>query len=171
MREINDAEAIEFIDKNLWEGGYFCPDKLGKERELFSSSYNTPLVSNIIDGVIPRAAWKLIDGASPTSSFFIHTKALVTRYVGTWIYINDPDNALSVIEWTKKIEPAYYNQYVMEEFERNPAVEGGISQLVLMFGDRKGIVVFLFGDEEAFKISYFGEDERFMELEKALNGS
>ena len=164
-------ELTKYIENELFEDDYFCPEKPGSTKEIFSSGMRYPLLMNIIDGVTPRYTWPLITGStSATESFFIKLKPIVKAHKSYWIYITDPDNVFSNIEWTREINPEYFNTYVLTEFETNPAVEGGVSYLILFFEDKRGMIVFEY-DYGSLSIKYYGHDDRFKEINERLHNN
>ncbi len=158
-----------WIGDNLWEGAYFAPAVLGPAHVLFASNCEWPLLANVIDGVPRQDPWPLALGSrSLTNSFFMRLRPLVSRCPAWWVYITDPDNALSVIHWERQIHPEYFNASVLEAFEVERAAEGGDSRLVLFFADREGLLVFELGSEQ-LRIVFHGTADRLQAIDDLLH--
>jgi hypothetical protein len=160
--------VIAWLNENLWEGEYFAPRILGPERVLFTSRCDWPLLANVIDGVPRQDPWSLVLGStSLTESFFIRLRPLVSRFPAWWVYITNPDNSLSVIHWEREIQARYFNPSVLEAFEVERAVEGGVSRLVLSFADRQGVIVFELDSE--LRIVFHGSPVRLQAIRDHLH--
>ena len=156
-----------WIENNLWSENYFQPSLAGDESEIFRSGASFPLVTSLIDGCSGSPTWTRQPAESPTGSLFESLRPIVAKYGASWFYVTDPDNALSVFHWEREIDAQYFNQYVLDEFEKNRAVEGGASYMCIGLHDQSGVIVFEL--DESFKISFYGKDERENEIKSALN--
>ncbi|MBL9157445.1 MAG: hypothetical protein JNJ70_08235 [Verrucomicrobiales bacterium] len=123
-------------------------------------------MTSLIDGCHGTPEWDREPSETFTDALFRALRGLVGRYGASWIYITDPDNALSVFQWEKEIDPNYFNSYRLIEFEKNPAEEGGASFLCIAFHDKEGIVVI--ESESSLKITLHGTATRMDAMLDAL---
>ena len=147
---------IQWIENELWKDRYFSPDLLPERLELFRCGLSWPLIATIIDGYANEPNWTRDIPLSNTNTLFQRLKDYSAIVGGSsFVYITDPDNALSIIQWERVVDDLNYWQAQLEELQVNPAVEGGTSYLVLAFNDRESVVVFEL-DPEEFCISFYG---------------
>ena len=143
------ASVASWIREQLWSDGYFAPERLAPVRVLFSTGVRSPLLVNVIDGGPREHSWPQVTGStSPTESLFVRLRPLVAQHPAAWVYITDPDNALSLVHWEREARAELFTPHVLEVFEREPAREGGLARLVLGFADRQGLLVFELGEED-----------------------
>lgn len=156
-----------WIEQTLWGENYFEPGRAGDCVEVFQCGVSFPLVASLIDGCHGTPQWAR--GASPsnTKALFDAIRPLVQRDGASWFYVTDPDNALSVLHWTRVINAAFFNEYVLQEFELNPAEEGGDSHLGIAFHHGEGLLVFDLSRN--LTIRYYGSPARIAEFQACLS--
>lgn len=165
-RYLKKMSLTSWVESKLWDDRYFDPTKLSAGVEVFRSRLSFPLVASLIDGCHGAPQWEREQHETPTDALFRALRGLVQRYGASWIYITDPDNALSVVQWEKEIDPEYFNSYQLIEFEKNPAEEGGASFLCVAFHDREGIVVI--ECETSLNITLYGTSARMDAMLESL---
>ena len=104
-----------WIENELWEDGYFQPDKLGERIELFRSGVSRPLVTSLVEGCRGTPRWSSYSNLSHTDSLFRRLRSPVRRYGASWFYVTDPDNVLSEFHWSEPIQPEYLNPMKLSE--------------------------------------------------------
>lgn len=157
-----------WIEHDLWADGYFTPTLAGDQQELFRSGISFPLITSLINGCHGKPTWDLQPSESPTNALFQSVRPLVKNRGASWFYITDPDNAFSILHWVKAIAPDEFNEYPLQEFELNPADQGGVSYLGLAFHDQQGILVFEL-NSEFFSLSFYGSTDCWTELQSRLS--
>lgn len=155
-----------WVESELWNENYFDPTRLSSGVEIFRSGLSFPLIASLIDGRSGVPGWKRDSHETHTEALLRLVRPFVRRYGASWIYITDPDNALSVFEWEREIDPEFFNSYPLIEFEKNPAEEGGASFLIIAFHDREGLIVI--ECESALKITLYATSKRMSELLSTL---
>lgn len=155
-------ELRSWLESELWDENYFDPRRLSEGVEVFRSGLSFPLITSLIDGCRGTPEWVRQPHETHSDALFRSLRGLVRRYGASWLYITDPDNALSVFEWEKEIDPDYFNSHPLIEFEKNPAQEGGASFLCIGFHDREGLVVI--ERETTLKITLHANPERMAEI-------
>lgn len=151
----------EWIKNDLWGENYFEPERLGPKTVLYTVTFDGPLVGLLIDGHVAHSPWL-------TDEFFDRLRPLAERHPCSWLYITDPDDALSIVQWEQPYDPDWFTRRRLWVFETSPADEGGRCHLVLAFHDRRGIVVFVFHPCQSFEISFYGHPERLAEIRQCL---
>jgi hypothetical protein len=157
----------KWVKENLWDDLHFTPDKIWNKTNFYKCDYSMPFVCYLITGHENFASWEKNEGKNLAISFFENIKKVVRKYKASSFYITDPDNALSVFEWEIKIKPEYFNVNILEEFQLNPAKEGGVSYLGLFFHNYKGITLFEL-DPESLEINFYGENDLLNEIKEVL---
>lgn len=147
----------EWIETELWSGGYFEPERLGPRALLYATTFSGPLVGLLINGHAERAPWR-------TDELFDRLRPLAERHACSWLYITDPDDALSVLQWEQPYHRDWFSSRRLLVFDLSPAEEGGMCHLVLAFHDRRGIIVFAFHPGQSFEIAFYGDPERLLEI-------
>ena len=150
---------------HLFKESYFSPSLIGGVKiELGSFKFKEPLLANVIDGCLKTAKWKLNKPCGATRSLFQNLKPLVSQHGASWFYITDPDNALSVINWQR--EATDFHENVLSVFEKEPALQGGVAYLCLIFHNLKSLLVFEYDEE--LNINYYGCEEFYRNIEEAI---
>ena len=161
-----------WVESELWDEEYFAPHRLSEGVEIFRCGLSFPLIASLIDGCRGEPQWVRGSDETYTDALFRALRGLVRQYGASWFYITDPDNALSVFEWEREIDSGYvtslplFNSSPLDEFEKNPAQEGGNSSLCIGFHDREGIVVIEYGC--ILKITLYGTTERMAAMLSGL---
>ena len=157
----------KWILKKLWKDSYFTPGNFEDSFEMYRCGISSSLLGTIIDGYSAEPVWNRDAPLSHTNTLFKHLKTFSDRVGGSsFIYIADPDNVFSIIEWEKVLQHDWSWEQQLEEFELNPAIEGGVSYLVCAFKDQQSVVVFE-KDSEEFMIHFYGTKEakcQFLEI-------
>jgi hypothetical protein len=151
----------EWIETELWDECYFRPERLGPKSVLYATNFSGPLVGLLIDGHSTNAPWRMDD-------LFTRLRPLAERCPCSWLYITDPDDALSVFQWEQPYNADWFTRRRLWVFETSPADEGGMCNLILAFHDRRGIIVFAFHPGHSFEISFYGHPERLAEIHECV---
>lgn len=136
------------------ETGFFRWWSRNDRVDLYQTGVGWPLLAGILDGFGVPAAWQQAHGASKSETLF---RAL--RYLsGAWsaFYIKDQDDAYSELDWATPLDSAGVAPLLLNEFESNPADEGGSAYLGLYTEDPANLVLFSYTPGESFCISLLG---------------
>jgi len=147
----------EWIEKELWGEGFFRPERVGPQAVLYAATFSGPLVGLLIDGYQTQAPWRM-------DELFDRLRPVAERHSCSWIYITDPDDALSNFEWELPYDPSWFNRHRLGVFEDSPSAQGGMCHLVLAFHDHRGVIDFAFHPNHSFEILFYGDAERLAEI-------
>jgi len=159
----------KWIVTKLWRDSYFTPSNFDEAFEMYRCGLSTTLLASLLDGCGGEPVWCRDLPLTNSNTLFKHLKTFSHRVGGcTFLYITDPDNALSIIHWERVMDDDCSWGLLLEEFERNPAQEGGTSYLVCAFNNQKSVVVFE-KDVEDFMITFYGTKGAKIQFLELLN--
>lgn len=159
------------MEAELWDEHVFFPERLGPAHVFYTTRFSGCLASLLIDGHPTCAPWR-------SDELFNRLWPLVERQPCSWVYITDPDDACSDVEWELPCRRSpdqinfdgshTFTEAMLEVFGSQPAAQGGLCRLVMAFHDRKGLLVFSFHPHDFFEIAFYGHSERLADVQQCI---
>jgi len=122
--------------------------------DLYQTVIGWPLITTAINGFGSPASWPQDFGKTRSETFFRALRDISESW--TAFYIKHQDDAYAEVSWTRTLDQEGLDSGLLNEFEINPADEGGLSFLGLFSERLDDMVVFTYAPGEFLRISLFG---------------
>lgn len=137
---------------------YFEPTGFEREVILYETPLNWSFVLTIIEGTAKSASFSAEAGCSKYRKLINVIQSATGNQEAFWFYGTDPDNTLSILSWIRVCNYNNAPEYELNNFERFPADQGGVSWLGLVGADRKWLLLHEH-DPSSFSIKFFGAND------------
>ena len=150
------AEAEAWILEALRDDDclYIRPRGYEQSVRLYATRLSGGFLATLIDGREASARFGV-----PASEFaypgLLRALARLTESEACfWFYVTDPDNALSLLQWTLPNNPGSTSDQHLKAFEQTPARQGGCSHLGLLAAGARWLLWHSHIPDEEFEITF-----------------